>query len=85
MRRSLCCATCTCTKASDLSDALKVGPALGIGCREFCILSRPCLVPARDRYAIRGYLDTARKHGLTVTDVIRDAITGNAWMPALPA
>ena len=39
----------------------------------------------RDRYAIRGYLDTARKHGLPVMDVIRDAITGNAWMPALPA
>lgn len=35
--------------------------------------------------AIRGYLDTARKHGLAVTDGIRDAITGNAWMPALPA
>ena len=39
----------------------------------------------RDRYAIRGYLDTARKHGLAVMDVIRDALTGNAWMPALPA
>lgn len=39
----------------------------------------------RDRYAIRGYLDTARKHGLAVMDVIRDAITGNPWMPALPA
>jgi hypothetical protein len=39
----------------------------------------------RERYAIRGYLDTARKHGLPVMDVIRDALTGNAWMPALPA
>jgi len=39
----------------------------------------------RDRYAIRGYLDTARKHGLAVMDVIRGALTGNAWMPALPA
>ncbi|HET9079367.1 MAG TPA: transposase [Trebonia sp.] len=34
---------------------------------------------------IRGYPDTARRHGLAVMDVIRDAITGNAWMPALPA
>jgi hypothetical protein len=39
----------------------------------------------RDRYAIRGYIDTARKHGLAVMDVIRDAVTGNPWMPALPA
>jgi hypothetical protein len=39
----------------------------------------------RNRYAIRGYLDTARKHGLAVMDVIRDALTGNTWMPALPA
>jgi hypothetical protein len=39
----------------------------------------------RNRYAIRGYLDTARKHGQPVMTVIRDAITGNAWMPALPA
>ncbi len=39
----------------------------------------------RHRYAIRGYLDTARKHGLAVMNVIRDAITGNTWMPALPA
>jgi transposase len=39
----------------------------------------------RNRYAIRGYLDTARKHGLAVMDVIRDAITGDPWMPTLPA
>jgi transposase len=39
----------------------------------------------RNRYAIRGYIDTARKHGLPVMNVIRDALTGNAWMPALPA
>jgi transposase len=39
----------------------------------------------RNRYAIRGYLDTARKHGEPVMDVIRDALTGNTWMPALPA
>jgi transposase len=39
----------------------------------------------RDRYAIRGYLDTARKHGQPVMDVIRGIFTGNPWMPALPA
>jgi transposase len=39
----------------------------------------------RNRYAIRGYLDTARKHGEPVITVIRDALEGNPWMPALPA
>ncbi len=39
----------------------------------------------RDRYAIRGYLDTARKHGEPVITVIRDALAGNPWMPPLPA
>jgi transposase len=39
----------------------------------------------RNRYAIRGYPDTARKHGQPVMTVTRDALTGNAWMPAFPA
>lgn len=37
----------------------------------------------RNRYAIRGYLDTARKHGQPVMAVIRDAIAGDPWMPAV--
>jgi transposase len=39
----------------------------------------------RNRYAIRGYLDTARKHGEPVITAIRDALAGNPWMPAIPA
>jgi transposase len=39
----------------------------------------------RHRYAIRGYLDTARKHGEPVITVIRDALAGSPWMPPLPA
>jgi transposase len=38
-----------------------------------------------DRYAIRGYLDTARKHGQNIIDVIREALDGNAWTPSVPA
>lgn len=38
----------------------------------------------RHRYAIRGYASTAAKHGVPVLAAIRDALAGNAWMPALP-
>jgi transposase len=39
----------------------------------------------RNRYAIRGYLDTARKHDAGLMTAIRSALTGNPWMPPLPA
>lgn len=39
----------------------------------------------RDRYTIRGYASTAIKHGCDAFTVLRDALTGNPWMPALPA
>ncbi len=34
--------------------------------------------------AIRGYTDTARKHGISVLAAIRDALAGNPWMPPIP-
>jgi transposase len=37
----------------------------------------------RHRYAIRGYIDTARKHRQSALNVIRDALAGNPWMPPL--
>jgi transposase len=39
----------------------------------------------RHRYAIRGYISTAAKHGADVFTALRDALTGNAWMPPIPA
>ena len=39
----------------------------------------------RDRYTIRGYVSTAIKHGRDTMTVLRDALTGKPWMPALPA
>jgi len=39
----------------------------------------------RDRYAIRGYASTARKHGIAVFTAIRDALAGNPWIPPIPA
>ena len=38
----------------------------------------------RNRYAIRGYIDTARKHGASALTAIRDALAGNPWMPPIP-
>jgi transposase len=38
----------------------------------------------RHRYAIRGYLSTAAKHGADVLTVLRDAILGHPWMPPIP-
>jgi hypothetical protein len=37
----------------------------------------------RHRYAIRGYISTAAKHGTDVLTALRDAITGNPWMPPI--
>jgi transposase len=39
----------------------------------------------QDRYTILGYLSTAAKHGLDKITALRDALTGQPWMPALPA
>jgi transposase len=38
----------------------------------------------RHRYAIRGYISTAAKHGENVLTAIRDALAGNPWMPPVP-
>ncbi len=38
----------------------------------------------RNRYAIRGYISTAAKHGDHVLTVIHDALAGNPWMPPIP-
>jgi transposase len=39
----------------------------------------------RDRYAIRGYLSTAAKHGYPAFTAIRDALAGTPWIPPVPA
>jgi hypothetical protein len=39
---------------------------------------------ARDRYAVRGYISTAAKHGAHVLTAIRDALAGHPWMPPIP-
>lgn len=38
----------------------------------------------RHRYAIRGYISTASKHGTDVLAALRNAITGQPWMPPIP-
>jgi hypothetical protein len=35
----------------------------------------------QDRLDIRGYIDTARKHGLGAYEVIHQLMTGNPWLP----
>jgi transposase len=39
----------------------------------------------QDRLDIRSYIDTARKHGASVMDVLRGAMTGTPWSPLIPA
>jgi transposase len=38
----------------------------------------------QDRLDIRSYIDTARKHGNNVMDVLRSAMTGTPWRPPVP-
>ena len=37
----------------------------------------------RHRYAVRGYISTAAKHGISVFTALRGALTGNPWMPPI--
>jgi len=39
---------------------------------------------AQDRYTILGYVSTAAKHSIDKITALRDALTGQPWMPALP-
>jgi hypothetical protein len=39
----------------------------------------------QDRLDIRGYLDTARKHGQDVMTILRSVMTGIPWSPPVPA
>ena len=39
----------------------------------------------RHRCAIRGYISTAAKHGISIFTALRDALTRNARMPPIPA
>jgi transposase len=39
----------------------------------------------RHRYAVRGYISTAAKHGISVFTALRDALSGNPWMPPITA
>jgi hypothetical protein len=39
----------------------------------------------RHRYAVRGYISTAAKHGISVFTALRDALAGNPWMPPITA
>lgn len=39
----------------------------------------------QDRYIIRAYLSTAVKHGRNALTVLRQAITGEPWLPPYPA
>jgi transposase len=38
----------------------------------------------RDRYAIRGYISTAAKHGASILAAIHGALAGKPWMPPIP-
>jgi hypothetical protein len=40
---------------------------------------------AQHRLDIRGYLDTARKHGQDVMAILRGVMTGTPWTPPAPA
>jgi transposase len=39
----------------------------------------------RHRYAIRGYISTAGKHGADVLTALREALLGRPWMPPIPS
>lgn len=41
--------------------------------------------PTQDRLDIRSYINTARKHGHNVMDVLRSVMTGAPWRPPVPA
>jgi hypothetical protein len=45
---------------------------------------RPQHAGGDDRYAVRGYISTAAKHGALVLTAIHGALAGNSWMLPIP-
>jgi len=43
------------------------------------------LTGAQTFLALRGYISTIRKNGLRAMAALRDALTGNPWMPVTQA
>ncbi len=79
LRKTRC--ACGMVHVAPRPAGVPVGPRLSAMAVYLSVFQHVPVERAQYRLDIRGYIDTARKHGLNALDVLHQLMLGNPWLP----